>query len=165
MAGMNPHVPRVLAALAGLLPLIGFFVPVVAYDGGFDEQYLHEMPVALTHLPFVVFALIVAAIAWPKLPGRVWGAIAMVVSVALVASLFPLLGQWLCWDGVDAQGNPIGGCENTVAAAGFWASSLAGALLFTAGTLQFVTSWPKRKPAPGAYDAFRADAYPTSRQR
>lgn len=160
MKPQNPKLrvlSRALATIAAVLPLIGLMVPVVEYSGGFSRMRLLDEPVNQVHLPFVAIVFVLGVLVWTRIPPRIWGVLAMIAAAALVSSLFPLLDMWLCWDGMDSTGKPVGGCEETVPALGFWASCLAGALLLGAGGLALPAQWPSKRPTPVTGDHFRAD--------
>jgi hypothetical protein len=94
-------------------------------------------PVEPVFIAAWVAVLTCAGLAWVSGVRRWWSVLAIMVAIVLAAVqiAWVLNPPFILWDGVDAQGRPVGGHEEAVPAIGILASTLGIAALFVAGIL------------------------------
>ncbi len=140
------RIARVLPLLTVAAWLTTVFVPILdsgntvgsrivvtslGFDG-FPPQSVEPVFIAAW-----VAVLACAGLAWVPSGRRWWSVLAIVVAIVLAVVLvaWVLNPPFILWDGVDAQGRPVGGHEEAVPAIGILASTLGIAALFVAGLL------------------------------
>lgn len=165
----QPLAVKIIASLLALLPLFGLAIPPLWDIGSDDVQYLHQMPLLMLLTPFVaVFMLVGFAVWW--LSARHWWWLAIIGSVLVPIGIgFADASQgMILWDGMDAQGNPIGGMIDFAPAPG--SAILVGAalaMLFLALASAFHQVPRPAPPAPRPHDNWRSEqppVWPTSGQ-
>lgn len=141
---------RVMITVAAVLPWTTLGLPFhAATSGAGSTYYLHSLPVSAPILVLTLAVAALAVIAWlRKHQTRSWTIATLVISVLLLLASAPFAHeQVLLWDGVDAQGNPIGGMDASGPGWGLVPLLLSALLTFFAGLHQAsVTSRWKGKP-------------------
>lgn len=104
-------VPALVIGATGLgLLAVGSLWPWFAASGGIDEVFgTLPSPVLLWVTVLTAGVALVLGLAGRRI-GWAWGAVGLMLVIAVAAASTGDPG-WMCWDGVDAEGNMVGGCE------------------------------------------------------
>lgn len=148
-------------SIIAALPLFTIGVPTILEVPGPDPQFLFSEELLFRLGPAVALFVVVGALVW-VLRARVWSVLAMIASAVLwISAVFADLSQgYILWDGMDKDGNPIGGQIDFVLGPGAWLCQFAAALMLITAIITLVLA-PRpprlaRPPAREPQDFYRS---------